>query len=105
MQQELNTAIEAGHVASTGKTAPGRQSFPMQHEPAAAAGHSSVVLQGDARAIQDALHQQKGHLIQGGPAENDVLGAIVPGALSDDDISIGGTPPSLPPPQVRPHSL
>ena len=105
MQQEPGSATEAGPVANTGGSAYGDQSSPMQHEPAAAAEDSSVALQEDVRAVQGASVQQEEGLAQRMHVDEDVMGADTPGDLSDDDISIGGTPPSLPPPQVRPRSL
>lgn len=105
MQQEPGPATEAGPVADAGGSAYGDQSSPMQHEPAAAAEDSSVALQEDVRAVQGASVQQEEGLAQRMHVDEDVMGADTPGDLSDDDISIGGTPPSLPPPQVRPRSL
>ena len=100
MQQEPGAATKAGTVANTGGSAPGEQSFPMRQEPTAAAKGPSMALQEDIRAVQGASVQQGEGLVQSMHVDDDVMGADMPGALSDDDISIGGTPPPLPPPQV-----
>lgn len=105
MQQEPGAATKAGPVANAGGSVPGEQSFFMQHEPTAAAEGTSMALQEDIRAVQGASVQQGRGLVQSIHVGGDVMGADMPGALSDDDISIGGTPPSLPPPQVRPRFL
>lgn len=108
MQQEPGAATKAGPVAIAGGSAPGEQSFPMQHEPTAAAEDTSMALQEAVRAgavRAGASVQQEEGLVESMHVDDDVMGTDMPGALSDDDISIGGTPPSLPPPQVRPRSL